>query len=281
MTQLTSTNAVIKFIDHPDFEGDLKKLGGMVLNLETFKMNVVTELRKNSALEKCTPQSIKDCIYQTARLNLFPGGGFGLVSYVPFGSTCTFILGYKGMVELAYRSGIIMSAHLVFKNDTNGMGVIYEEGTEGRFSHAPAPLDQPQGPLIGVYSKAHFIKDNITVYLPLRLETLNKARDASKSYKWAESGDKAKGGGKKDSMWHNHLLEMYKKTAIRRHFGELPKFGGASLPMSLDDGDSLIIDEEGSIQGVFTPEKDEIPIDDPYVTAINAKIQDILEEVRS
>ena len=232
--QLTSTNAVIKYINHPNFEGDLKKLGGTLLNLETFKMNVVTELRKNAALEKCTPQSIKDCIYQTARLNLFPGGGFGLVNYVPFGNTCTFILGYKGMVEIAYRSGIIISGHLVFKNDTNGMGILYEEGTTGKFSHIPAPLDQPQGPLIGAYSKAHFIKDNITVYLPIRLEQLNKARDSSKSYKWAESGDKSRGGGKKDSMWHNHLFEMYKKTAIRRHFSELPKFGNDSMPVFPD-----------------------------------------------
>lgn len=271
---------IIKYLEHPDLESDLKRLGGSVLNLDTFKTNIITELKRNPKLAECSPASIKDCIYQTARLNLFPGGGFGLVSYVPFGNTCTFILGYKGMVEIAYRSGIIMSAHLVFKNDTNGMGIIYEEGTEGRFSHIPAPLDQPQGPLIGVYSKAHFIKDNITVYLPVRLETLNKARDASKSYQWAQdSKNKSKGGGKEDSMWHKYLFEMYKKTAIRRHFSELPKFGNDTLPVLPEDEDTLIIDETGVVQ--CTVVENEAPARDSYIDEVNSHIQDILEEVRS
>lgn len=271
---------IIKYLEHPDLESDLKRLGGSVLNLDTFKTNIITELKRNPKLAECSPASIKDCIYQTARLNLFPGGGFGLVSYVPFGNTCTFILGYKGMVEIAYRSGIIMSAHLVFKNDTNGMGIIYEEGTEGRFSHIPAPLDQPQGPLIGVYSKAHFIKDNITVYLPVRLETLNKARDASKSYQWAQDPkNKSKGGGKEDSMWHKYLFEMYKKTAIRRHFSELPKFGNDTLPVLPEDEDTLIIDETGVVQ--CTVVENEAPARDSYIDEVNSHIQDILEEVRS
>lgn len=270
---------IIKYLEHPDLESDLKRLGGAVLNLDTFKTNIITELKRNPKLAECSPASIKDCIYQTARLNLFPGGGFGLVSYVPFGNTCTFILGYKGMVEIAYRSGIIMSAHLVFKNDTNGMGIIYEEGTEGRFSHIPAPLDQPQGPLIGVYSKAHFIKDNITVYLPVRLETLNKARDASKSYQWAnDPKNKSKGGGKEDSMWHKYLFEMYKKTAIRRHFSELPKFGSDSMPILPDDEDSMIIDETGVVQSSVV--ENIAPERDPYVDEVNAHIQDILEGER-
>lgn len=274
---------VIKYLEHPNFENDLKNLGGTVLNLDTFKTNVITELKKNPKFAECTPASIKDCIYQTARLNLFPGGGFGLVSYVPFKDTCTFILGYKGMVEIAYRAGIIMSAHLVFKNDTNGLGVLYEEGTESKFSHIPAPLDQPQGNLIGVYSKAHFIKNNITVYLPFRLEDLNKSRDASRSYQWAhDPSNKPKGGGKKDSMWHKYLFEMYKKTAIRRHFSELPKFGTDSIPSFSDDDDAIVINEEGAVQGtVITAEKDETPASDPYIDAINAQIQDILEEQRS
>jgi recombination protein RecT len=271
---------VIKYLDHPLFEEDLKKLGGTSLNIETFKTNVITELKKNPKLAECTPSSIKDCIYQTARLNLFPGGGFGLVSYVAFKDTCTFILGYKGMVELAYRSGIIMSAHLVFKNDTNGMGIVYEEGTEGKFSHIPAPLDQPQGPLIGLYSKAHFIKEGITVYAPYRLEQLNKSRDASKSYQWAhDPKNKPKGGGREDSMWHKYLFEMYKKTAIRRHFGELPKFGNDTTPILLpDDDDGITIDESGVVQGAVI--ENEVPASDPYVDEVNAHIQDILEGAR-
>jgi len=270
--QITPIQHVISKLSDKKFDRDLFEMSGGKLNLPHFKKAVIAELKQNVLLNKnaCTPSSIFQAIAKAASLNLFPGGGFGLVYFVPYKDTCTCILGYQGMVELAYRAGILIGAQLIYNTDTEGKGIIDERGTNPKFIHIPTPLTEPLGKLIGVYSEARELHGKFIDFDTMRLEELEKIKKSSQGYKYAETTT-----GKKDSIWHLHTEEMYKKTVLRHHFKKLPKFITDNMNLASLEDDAIIIDEEGIKQHV-SPSTDIKTVDEPVDT-----IHDMLEEVQN
>src|SRR5262245_29100413 len=79
----------------------------------------MTSIQKNSDLLNCTPQSLIGCVIQSAQLGLEPDSVLGHAYLVPFKTTCTFIIGYKGLQRLARQSGEISKiwSKVVYAND--------------------------------------------------------------------------------------------------------------------------------------------------------------------
>lgn len=74
------------------------------MNADRMARLALTAFSTTPALQKCTPQSIAGCIMTAAQLGLEPGiGGQGYL--IPYGTTCTFVPGWKGLVDLVSRSG--------------------------------------------------------------------------------------------------------------------------------------------------------------------------------
>src|SRR5207253_2755283 len=88
------------------------------LEFEYFKQAVYSEMRRNPKLQECDPLSMLGAVVQALQLGLSPGV-LGLVYFVPFKKEVQFILGYKGMIELAYRSERVLdvNAELVYEGD--------------------------------------------------------------------------------------------------------------------------------------------------------------------
>lgn len=64
----------------------------------------LTEFSKNPKLQQCSSNSIFSSIIIASQLGLEPGvNGQGYL--VPYNGTCTFIPGWKGLVDLAQRGG--------------------------------------------------------------------------------------------------------------------------------------------------------------------------------
>ena len=64
----------------------------------------MTAFSTSPNLQQCTPQSIAGSIMTAAQLGLEPGvNGAGFL--VPYKTTCTFVPGWKGLVDLVARSG--------------------------------------------------------------------------------------------------------------------------------------------------------------------------------
>lgn len=76
-----------------------------------------TEIRKTPALAKASQESFLGAIMQCAQLGLEPGSALGHAYLLPFGngkdkynrSNVQLIIGYRGMIDLARRSGQIVS----------------------------------------------------------------------------------------------------------------------------------------------------------------------------
>ena len=74
------------------------------MNADRMARLALTAFSTTPALQKCTPQSIAASIMTAAQLGLEPGiSGQGYL--IPYKDTCTFVPGWKGLVDLVARSG--------------------------------------------------------------------------------------------------------------------------------------------------------------------------------
>lgn len=178
----------------------------------------LTEVRRVPALAKCDQASFLGAIMQCAQLGLEPGGALGHAYLLPFDkrekvggqwqtvrTDCQLIIGYRGMIDLARRSGQILSleARAVYTKDRFHVSL----GLNPDLTHEPAWDDEDRGPLRFVYAVAK-LKDGGTQFEVMSRVEVEKIRAQSKA---AQSGP-----------WVTHFEEMAKKTVIRRLFKYLP-----------------------------------------------------------
>ena len=99
---------------------------------------------------ECTPESVIGAIMRAAQLNLEPDNVLGRAYLVPYGAECTLIIGYKGMIELARRSGQVKDfyANVVYENEPFEI----EYGTDRHIKHSPLPPEDRGVKKIGAYS---------------------------------------------------------------------------------------------------------------------------------
>ena len=73
----------------------------------------IVEDPRNSGLLHCTPRSFAVALIECLSLGIYPDMGRGY--FVPSGDRVVFVLGYRGMIELAAKAGIFVRAYNVFK----------------------------------------------------------------------------------------------------------------------------------------------------------------------
>ena len=186
---------------------------------------VMTECRKTPALMKCSPESFYGAVLQCAALGLEPGSALGHCYLLPFGNgkdkqnrpNAQLIIGYRGMIDLARRSGQIISlqAWTVHAQDTFN----YQLGLNPDIEHVPASVAD-RGPVTHVYAVAKLKGGGVQFEVMSRAE-IEKVRASSKA---GNSGP-----------WSSHWDEMAKKTVIRRLFKYLPVSIEAVRAVEIDE----------------------------------------------
>jgi recombination protein RecT len=136
------------------------------------------------------------------------------------------VIGYKGLIDLARRSGqvISISAHAVHANDHFD----YAFGLDERLEHRPARSNR--GPVTDFYAVAKLVGGG-HAFDVMSAEEVNEIRNASQNYKFAR--DKSK------TVWGQHYEEMGRKTVLRRLF----KY----LPVSIELASASALDEIGAV----------------------------------
>lgn len=165
----------------------------------------LTTIRTNPQLLRCELPSLMGAVMQAAQLGLEPGL-IGHCYIIPYGREATFIIGYKGMIDLARRSGNIESiyAHAVYEKDEFD----YELGLHPKLTHKPS-MEEDRGEFIGAYAVAHFKDGGYQMEFMTKAE-IEKRRARSASAK------------SKHSPWVTDYEEMAKKTVIRHMWKYLP-----------------------------------------------------------
>ena len=188
------------------------------LNADRMCRIALTEVRKNQGLLNCDRNSLLGAIVQCSQLGLEPGNNLGHAYLLPYGRECNLIIGYKGLIDLARRSGQIISinAREVRENDEFEI----EYGIDEKLKHIPSMEDR--GNLIGFYAIAK-LKDGGHQFEYMTLSEINKIKDTSKSAK------------SRMSPWNDYYEEMAKKTVIRRLFKYLPVSIEIQRAITLDE----------------------------------------------
>lgn len=182
----------------------------------------LTEVRKVPKLAQCDQTSFLGAIMQCASLGLEPGGALGHCYLIPFENRrqqrteVQFIVGYRGMIDLARRSGQILSieARAVYEKDHFEV----ELGLDSKIVHRPDWTAANRGALTFVYAVAKLRDGGIQFDVMSRAE-IETIRDSSQGYKTAKRYAK---DGVINSPWATNFEEMAKKTVIRRLFKYLP-----------------------------------------------------------
>ncbi|EBG1618414.1 recombination protein RecT, partial [Salmonella enterica] len=170
-------------------------------------------------------------IVQCSQLGLEPGGALGHAYLLPFGNkneksgkkNVQLIIGYRGMIDLARRSGQIasLSARVVREGDDFS----FEFGLEEKLVHRPG--ENEDAPVTHVYAVAR-LKDGGTQFEVMTRKQIELVRAQSKA------GN--------NGPWVTHWEEMAKKTAIRRLFKYLPVSIEIQRAVSMDEKETLTID---------------------------------------
>ena len=90
-------------------EKEVKKALPSVMTPERFTRIVLSALSTNPKLAETTPQSFLGAMMTAAQLGVEPNTPLGQAYLIPYRNKgvmeCQFQLGYKGLIDLAYRSG--------------------------------------------------------------------------------------------------------------------------------------------------------------------------------
>ena len=185
-------------------EGEIKKALPSVITPERFTRMVLSAISVNQQLASCTPASFLGAMMSAAQLGLEPNTALGQAYILPYSNhgklEAQFQLGYKGLIDLAYRSGEVevVQAHIVYENDTFEC----EYGLEPKLTHVPA--DKDRGEPIKVYAVFKTKSGGYGFEVMSMEDVRNHASKYSKSY------------NSSFSPWKSNFEEMAKKTVLKK-----------------------------------------------------------------
>lgn len=209
-------------------------------------------VRSTPKLMECKLDSLMGSVMLCSQLGLEPNTPLGHAYLIPFKNNrkniteVQVIIGYKGLIDLARRSGAVksISAHAVREHDEYELDL----GTEHRLRHVPK-INGDRGQIIEFYAIAHFHDGGY------QFERMSKAEvDAIK----------ARSKAKNDGPWKTDYEPMGRKTVIRRLSNYLPLsiefaranqldgIAAAGHEQGLDrvlEGDYSVIDDPEAIGG--------------------------------
>lgn len=186
------------------------------LTIDRFTRLAISTLNNSPDLQKCDPISFMKAMMTCAQLGIEPSPVLGTCYLLPFNNKkenkkeVQFILGYKGMITLARRSGEILSFAVrpVYQNDIFKIGF----GMDDTLEHVPYGCREDgdyaePGAFRGVYMVCKF-KDggHLIDYMPKAEIDRHRAKSLAGNF----------------GPWKDFYEEMALKTIIRKNFKYLP-----------------------------------------------------------
>lgn len=217
------------------YQGEISKALPKVITPERFSRMVTTALTTTPKLQSCTAQSFIGSMLQAAQLGLEPNTPLGQAYLIPYGNQCQFQIGYKGMMDLAHRSGEIknIEAHVVYENDE----FEFEYGLNSDLKHKPT-LGERGNP-VWVYAVYRLINGGYGFEVMSYEDCMKHGQKYSKTYK--------------NGPWQSEPQEMAKKTMIKK----VLKYAPMKSDFVTADEKVYHFDTNTGEVNVFEEEKDE------------------------
>ena len=204
-------------------EPEIRRALPTVLTPERFTRMALSALNNTPQLADCTPMSFIAALMNAAQLGLEPNTPLGQAFLLPYKNhgvlECQFQIGYKGLLDLAYRSGQVqvIQAQTVHEYDD----FEYQYGLDSRLVHRPS--DGERGEVTYIYGLFKLTNGGYG------FEVSNKADMDAFVLKYSKSF------GSSYSPWETNFEDMAKKTVIKRALKYAPVSADLQKALSMDE----------------------------------------------
>lgn len=245
LSELRKTNVATKN-DFPalldKFKGEIVRALPKHLNGDRMSRIALTSFRRNPALGNCDPRSVFAAVIQASQLGLEPDM-LGRSYLIPYGKECTFIPGWRGLVELVQRAGMAtVWTGAVFQGDS----FEYLLGDSPFVKHQPCGEDDPTL-LTHVYAVGRVKGAEWPIIEVWTLARVLRHRDRYNKV------------GKRHYSYGN--VEMYaRKVVLLQVLKYMPMSAELSTAIALNDAaeiGSQHLTVNDAIDGTWTPVSDE------------------------
>ena len=212
------------------YEGEVAKALPKVMTPERFTRIALTAVTNTPKLAECSPTSFIGAMMNAAQLGLEPNTPLGQAYLIPFNSKnglqCQFQIGYKGLLDLAYRSGEFknIGAYTVYENDE----FEYELGIDSKLKHVPAKMNR--GRPVYYYATFKLVNGGYGFEVMSVEDIQAHAKKYSKSY---SSGP-----------WQTNFDSMAKKTVLKQLLKYAPLKTDFALKVEQDETTKSTISDE-------------------------------------
>lgn len=212
----TTDEMVIDMLRKEDFANEVSRCvpSGLKYDVDRLLRVVQTQLRSDAKLASAEPRSILGAVMQCAEMGLIPGFmGQAYITTIPKVGGATYqheaqlVVGYRGMIALAMRSGGIKSISSRIVTDVEiekNLFQLYYEGERDVLLHQPILFGEKGRPVL-VYCLIRFDDGSFHVEPMSEDEVLTIKSRALVN--WNSPGE---------SAWVTNEMEMWRKTPIRR-----------------------------------------------------------------
>lgn len=215
----------------------------------SFVNNVVALVSNNANLQECVPMSLIYAALKATALNLPLDPNLGFAYIIPYKNNkkgvteAQFQIGYKGLIQLAIRSGqyLILNVTNVRHGEFKGQNLL-----TGEIDMEMVPYRDSQ-PVIG-YAAFFKLTNGFTKVLYM---TVDKVKEHALRYSqtYSSKNDYIR----QSSKWTTDFDEMARKTVLKLL---LSKFGPLSVEMqNAIQNDQSVIDDQGEAQYLDNPEE--------------------------
>lgn len=245
-----------------------KSLSSMIGNEKGAERLIRLALVANTKIPKmrdCTHESLLRSLIECAQLNLEPFTALQQCYIIPYDdrkrgvTEAQFMLGYRGIVTIAARSGISLDAHVVYEKDEFECVL----GTQQTLKHIPNWREE-RGQIIAVYAVAKY-ESGLTKFDIMSKHDIEKIRKRSKS--------------PNNGPWVSDFDEMAKKTVVRRLSKYLEMNPEAKRAIE-KDAITDAVDVDFDFIDIDTPEIDISPVQ-PVLSGSSLEVEKSISEYRN
>jgi recombination protein RecT len=207
---------------------------------------IMTAIRTVPKLAQCDPVSFLACVFSASQLGLEPNTPLGHAWLIPRYNSktrrdeCTLLIGYQGMMDLSYRSGIVKSiqARAVYEGDE----FEYVMGLDPVLRHTPSQRPDREKQKV-THAWAIFTLRNGGFVM----EVLSRA---------AIDARRARSASADRGPWVTDYAAMAVKSAIRAAWKYAPKTSEMVVGLGMDDvaegaGGRLVAAVDPEVQGLL------------------------------
>lgn len=219
--RLTKNMTIVDMIRK--LEPEIRRALPSMITSERFVRMALSALNVTPELAACSPMSFIAALMNAAQLGLEPNTPLGQAYLIPYKNKgileCQFQIGYKGLIDLAYRSGQMQMIQAQVVRDFDHFE--YQYGLEPKLVHVPGR--EERGEIVYIYGLFRMVNGGFGFEVSSRTDMDAFAARYSKTF------------ASKYSPWKENYEDMAKKTVIKRALKYAPVSSDFQRALSTDE----------------------------------------------